>query len=90
MKVYLTIPFEELEFAKKQGVKWDLDKKMWFIQDHPSMSQVYDDSDNHPFIVIFGKWFANKMKKTKRERPVRHKHIVVQPRTPRKKNKKSR
>ena len=88
MKVYLSIPSHELQLAKKQGVEWELDKKMWFIQDHPSMTKIHDDPDNHPFIVIFGKWFANSMRVPKHERLVKRKHIIVQPRTPRKKNKK--
>lgn len=90
MRVYLDIPFNELELAKSHGVKFDLDKRMWFIQDHPTMKFVYDDPDQHLFILLFGKWFANKMKKVKHERVKYRKHVVTQPRTPRKKNKKSR
>jgi hypothetical protein len=90
MIVYLTIPFDELPEAKMLGAQYDIHKKMWYVKDHTSMSQIHTDPEQHPFIILFGKWFANQMKKTKRVRPKRNKHIVIQPRTPRKVNNKRR
>ena len=90
MKVYLEIPFNELEIARQRGAEYDLDKKMWFVQDHPTMSFIASETEQHPFILLFGDWFANKMKKVKHERVKYRNHVVVQPRTPRKKTKKSR
>ena len=31
-KLYLSVPFEEKDEAKKMGAKWDTKKKRWFIQ----------------------------------------------------------
>lgn len=30
-KVYLNVPFEEKDEAKKMGARWDNDKKKWYV-----------------------------------------------------------
>lgn len=90
MIVYLDIPLNELAEAKSLGAKFDLNKRMWFVKDHPTMDIKDITPDQHPFVLLFGKWFANKMKKIRYEKIKYRNHIVTQPRTPRKKVKKHR
>ena len=75
MIVYLNIPFEDLSVAKQHGVKWDLDKRMWFIKDHPLMLEKCVEPELHPFVQLFGKWFATKMTKIKYPRIKRRTQI---------------
>ena len=90
MIVYLEIPLNELAQARSLGAKFDVDKRMWFVKDHPSMDEKTEQPDQHPFVLLFGKWFASKMKKIRYEKIKYRNHIVTQPRTPRKKSKKNR
>ena len=32
-RVYLEVPYEEKEFAKSNGAKWDAEKKKWWVQE---------------------------------------------------------
>lgn len=86
MRVYLDIPFVDLHEAKSLGVKFDFDRRMWYIQDHESMTQTHTNNIEHPFIETFGKWFANKMLRPTYKKFKNRHHVVTQPRTPRKKN----
>jgi hypothetical protein len=85
MRVYLDIPFAELNEAKSLGVKFDIDRRMWFVQDHESMTAYHNNDIDHPFIQLFGKWFANKMKRPTYKKFKNRHHVITQPRTPRKK-----
>ena len=38
-KIYLNVPYEEKDEAKKMGAKWDTKKKRWFI-DHKNRYKV--------------------------------------------------
>jgi hypothetical protein len=95
MKVYLQVPFKDIEIAKQRGARFDGYKKMWYIEDHPSMywDKRVDEwkHRDHPFMSLFGEWFSDGMKKPTTSEPLKRPPFkVVQPRTPRKKNNKRR
>jgi len=37
MTIYLTVPYEEKEQAKKLGARWDPIKKQWYVRDSYEM-----------------------------------------------------
>ena len=39
-RVYLNCPFSEKEDAKACGARWDVDKKMWYIEDRARLAKV--------------------------------------------------
>ena len=48
---------------------------MWFIKDHPLMLEKCVEPELHPFVQLFGKWFATKMTKIKYPRIKRRTQI---------------
>ena len=78
MRIDLNVPFSEKDVAKKRGAKWDIDKKIWYVE-------------NHERLDLFLKWIPERLKQQTKSSPLIHpEHVVVQPRTPMKKNKKRR
>ena len=74
MKTILDVPFEEKDLAKQRGAKWDVEKKVWYVENVQNMR-------------LFLQWIPERYKQpTKHNRPVVPQFKVVQPRTPRKKN----
>lgn len=41
MKIYLKVPFEQKDEAKKLGAKWDFKKKSWFIENVIDLSPYF-------------------------------------------------
>lgn len=78
MRIDLTVPFSEKDIAKSRGAKWDMDKKVWYVVDHPRLE-------------LFLKWIPEKLQRPTQSKPIKlPEFVVTQPRTPRKKNKKRR
>ena len=50
-KIYLNVPYEEKEEAKREGAKWDPAVKKWYIT---------QDVDIDFFVANFGEWFPEK------------------------------
>ena len=74
MRIDLVVPFSEHNIAKNRGAKWDAHNKVWYIV----------NPDN---IFDFVKWAPERLKKATTSGPLKHPpFVVVQPRTPRKKN----
>lgn len=74
MRIHLNVPYNEKELAKSKGCRWDGEKKQWFI-------------DNPENIFDFVQWAPERLKKQNTSGPLEHPPFqVVQPRTPRKKN----
>ena len=76
MRIILIVPFSEHELAKSRGAKWDSAQKTWYVD---SPSNIFD----------FVQWAPERLKKQTTSEPLKHPPFqVVQPRTPKKKNKK--
>lgn len=78
MRINLIVPFEEKDLAKRRGAFWDIEERIWYIE-------------NHPRIELFMKWMPERLTKATTSSPLKHpEHIVTQPRTPLLKKKKRR
>ena len=78
MRIDLIVPFSEKDIAKRRGALWDMDKKVWYVE-------------NHPRIDLFMNWMPERLIKATTSSPLKHpEHIVTQPRTPRLKRSKRR
>ena len=49
MRVNLLVPYIDKDVAKRRGAKWDIARKIWYIEDHPRME-------------LFLKWMPVKLK----------------------------
>jgi hypothetical protein len=76
MKRYLNVPYRDIDAARSKGALYDLARKQWYVMDTVEKPiNIFD----------FIQWAPEK-KATKSE-PLKHlPFVVVQPRTPRKKN----
>lgn len=78
MRINLIVPFSEKDIAKRRGALWDVEERVWYIE-------------NHPRIELFMNWMPERLKKATTSSPLKHpEHIVTQPRTPLLKKKKRR
>jgi hypothetical protein len=76
----LVVPFNERHLAKSKGAKWDIARKIWYVEDS------FDDPKD---IFDFVQWAPERLKKATTSGPLKHPpFVVVQPRTPRLKKKK--
>lgn len=74
MIVKLIVPYNEHELAKKRGARWHSDDKYWYVKDPEN---IFD----------FVQWAPERLKRATTSGPLQHPpFVVVQPRTPRKKN----
>ena len=39
-KIYLNVPFENKDFAKEYGAKWDIHKKKWYYNNNLSKDNI--------------------------------------------------
>lgn len=78
MRINLNVPFSEKDIAKRRGALWDMDKKVWYVE-------------NHPRLDLFTKWISkNLLKPTDSKLVQLPEFVVTQPRTPRLKKSKRR
>jgi hypothetical protein len=69
MRINLVVPFEQKDIVKRRGAFWDINKKVWYIE-------------NHPRIELFMDWMPKRLIKATTSGPLKHpEHIVTQPRT---------
>ena len=82
MRINLSVPYNEKDLAKQRGAKWDIARKIWYVED------TVDEPMN---IFDFVQWAPDRLKKATTSSPLKHPPFkVVQPRTPRLKKKKRR
>lgn len=78
MRINLNVPFSDKDIAKRRGAKWDDANKVWYIV-------------NQTDLEIFIDWIPNHLLRPTQSKVLKHPPFkVVQPRTPRKKNKNRR
>lgn len=41
MIVELNVPYEEKDIVKKLGAKWNIDKKVWFVENVPNLHKFW-------------------------------------------------
>jgi hypothetical protein len=76
MRINLIVPFEEKDIVKRRGALWDMDKKVWYVE-------------NHPRLDLFTQWISKNLLKPTESKPLQlPEFVVTQPRTPRFKKKK--
>lgn len=59
MKTFLQVPFKEKDEVRRLGAKWDIARKVWFIENLENIE---------PFL----KWMPDKLKKPTNSKPLKH------------------
>lgn len=63
MRIYLNVPYEEKDIAKKKGCHWDGQKKQWFIDNPIHMDQ-------------YMRWMPKHLLKSTDSKPIKHTPFV--------------
>lgn len=63
MRIYLNVPYEEKELAKRRGCWWDDYKRQWFIE-------------NPTNIGLFIKWMPEHLLTPTKSKPIKHTKFV--------------
>lgn len=72
MRIDLTVPYEQKDFAKAKGARWDPTRKTWY---------VVDPLDTKPFAMWMGKevkdWYSGKRPKNPKKKSKKNHHASV-------------
>ena len=68
MKTYLYVPFEEKDFVKKLGAKWDKENRSWYIlDDNKKRDEILLNWKTNKKLTMELKYIEDKIKEVEKE-----------------------